>query len=348
MIETDVAVIGAGIAGAATARALAGEGIDTLVLEQFTVGHTRGSSHGTSRIFRYSYSDARLVRDCMESLPLWRELEAETGATLYTRTGGFDLGGNAEQHRRALEESGADCEMLDAAEAARRYPGVRFPDDAPILFSPDAGISHAAACVAACLTSARSRGATVREGTRVDGIEVEGSGATLHTSDERIRAKVVVVAAGAWAKSLLATCGVGLDVVVTRETVVYFPFEDGLTIPSVVEWNSDPPFFSLLGPGVGLKAGWHHAGPPIDDPDDPGEVSQAAVEAVTEWVRERFPGARPTPAATETCLYTNAANEEFIMRRHGPVVVGSACSGHGFKFGPLTGLRLAALAREAL
>jgi sarcosine oxidase len=43
-------------------------------------------------------------------------------------------------------------------------------------------------------------------------------------------------------------------------------------------------------------------------------------------------------------LYTNAPGDHFIMERRGPIVIGSACSGHGFKFAPLVGERLADLA----
>jgi sarcosine oxidase len=49
----------------------------------------------------------------------------------------------------------------------------------------------------------------------------------------------------------------------------------------------------------------------------------------------------------ETCIYTSTADESFLLERHGRVVVGSACSGHGVKFGPVVGRTLAALAREA-
>ena len=55
-----VAVVGAGIMGAATAYALARDGVDVLVLEQFRVGHARGSSHGRTRIVRLAYPNAQL------------------------------------------------------------------------------------------------------------------------------------------------------------------------------------------------------------------------------------------------------------------------------------------------
>jgi sarcosine oxidase len=48
--------------------------------------------------------------------------------------------------------------------------------------------------------------------------------------------------------------------------------------------------------------------------------------------------------SASTCLYTNTVDESFVMERHGPIVVGCACSGHAFKFVPLIGRRLAELA----
>ena len=74
--ETEVVVVGAGVMGLATARALAGAGRRVAVLEQFRVGNDRGSSHGSSRIVSLSYPEARWVRLAQEAYPLWRELEA--------------------------------------------------------------------------------------------------------------------------------------------------------------------------------------------------------------------------------------------------------------------------------
>ena len=51
----DAIVIGAGVMGSATAYYLAKAGANTLVLEQFSRGHTFGSSHGDNRIIRLIY-----------------------------------------------------------------------------------------------------------------------------------------------------------------------------------------------------------------------------------------------------------------------------------------------------
>ena len=56
----------------------------------------------------------------------------------------------------------------------------------------------------------------------------------------------------------------------------------------------------------------------------------------------------PTPIHPARCLYTSTADQHHILERHGNVVIGSPCSGHGFKFAPLTGRTLAELAVEGV
>jgi sarcosine oxidase len=67
----------------------------------------------------------------------------------------------------------------------------------------------------------------------------------------------------------------------------------------------------------------------------------------TSYVRDRLPGLEPAGFGPETCLYTMTADEDFVLDRDGPVVVGGGCSGHAFKFGPLLGEVLADLALGA-
>ncbi len=66
-------------------------------------------------------------------------------------------------------------------------------------------------------------------------------------------------------------------------------------------------------------------------------MNPASRDRMTDYVRRWLPGLDPTPRAETTCLYTSTANEDFVIDRHGPFVVCSACSGHGAKFMPLVG-----------
>jgi len=158
---------------------------------------------------------------------------------------------------------------------------------------------------------------------------------------------VVVVCAGPWARRLLAPHGIDLPVVETRETIAYFRLEGG--VPSVVAEveTKGHGFYSLADPVYGLKVGHHKSGIPAD-PDEEGGPDQAIVDEVTEWAGRTFSLAQPEPVEVQTCFYTNTADDSFVLERHGRIVVGSACSGHAFKFGPAVGARLAALAAEAL
>ncbi|MGH2692877.1 MAG: N-methyl-L-tryptophan oxidase [Actinomycetota bacterium] len=344
MADADVIVVGAGVMGTSTARALARKRRDVLLLERFKIPHTRGSSHGASRIFRFSYADPKFVRMAREALPLWRELEEDTGEHLLTVTGGLDLGDALDRHAKALAAGGASFEWLDAYEVGRRFPQVSLPGDERALFHPDGGFLAADRTVIASAASARAHGAEIRESTRVLAVRPTVSGVEVETEERTYTAPVAVVTAGGWAKALLAGAGIELPVRVTRETVAYFNVADEAAIPSLVDWGS-PAVYSLRSPGQGLKVGEHIAGPVVD-PDSEGAPDQESIARLSGWVKMRYPEADPDPHLAETCLYTVTDDEDFIIDRRGPIVIGSPCSGHGFKFAPLTGKRLADLALE--
>jgi sarcosine oxidase len=101
--------------------------------------------------------------------------------------------------------------------------------------------------------------------------------------------------------------------------------------------------YSLNDPLHGLKAGVHHGGPQVD-PNLPGAPDPESVARVAAWVGERFPDVDPEPLDASTCLYTSTDDGSFVLERRGRVVIGSACSGKGFKFAPEIGPRPADLA----
>ncbi|MDQ2981624.1 MAG: FAD-dependent oxidoreductase [Actinomycetota bacterium] len=337
-MQAEVVVVGAGVNGLATAWALAREGRDVLVLEQFPLGHTRGSSHGASRIFRLAYPEAHWVRLAQEALEGWRELEADTGTKLLELNGLIELVSDpSEGSSAALDECGVPWSVLDPEEAERRFP-LRVPDGLQAVLQEDAGYVRADLAL-----EAFARDLRVLTETKVLSLD------PLDTTAGRIEAQAVVVTAGPWAKELLAGV-VDLPVVPTRETVAYFRLESDKPVPSVVDFKPDSNLhgtYALAAPGIGLKIGRHKSGP-LADPDEEGEPDPEIVEHVAEVVAERFPDADPEPVKAETCFYTNTDDDRFILERHDRIVVGSACSGHSFKFAPAVGKQLAALAAEAL
>ena len=330
-MHAEVVVVGAGVMGAATARALAQRGHDVLLVEQFEVGHTRGSSHGRSRIVRLAYPEVEFVELAKEAFAGWHDLEQESGQQLLELNGLLELVETAEQSSQdALDAAGAEYELLAAEEAGRRWP-VGVPEGWTALFQPEAGIVRADLAHRAFVDGALAHGGHLEENTRIESLD-------------DVDAQAVVVTAGPWVTELIPD----LPVHTTRETIAYFRRE-GEPLPSVVQL--DPvtrghAMYSLHDPVHGLKAGAHHAGARVG-PDEPGEADPALVERVVEWVARTYPDADPDPVAAETCMYTTTADEHFILERRGQLVIGSACSGHGFKFAPAIGARLAALAAEA-
>ena len=332
--DAEVVIVGAGVMGLATARALARAGRDVVLCEQFSVGNDRGSSHGGSRIVRLSYPEERWVRLAQESYPLWRELEAEFGRALLDQPGTLDLG-DWQANRDALAACGAPFEVLDAAEIERRFP-IRVEPRASGLFQPDGGIVFADLALQAFRASAEAAGAEIREHMRVDSVDEDGDSVVAGG----VRARVAVVTAGAWAPAL-----VGVDATPTRETTSYFSLDE--PVPSVIEPNGGSAHgYALAAPGIGMKAGLHQSGPKVD-PNEPGGPDAEIAARTVAWVERRFRVVGPA-VRVETCLYTRRQNDEFLLERQGRIVVGSPCSGHGFKFAPLIGKRLAALALEAL
>jgi sarcosine oxidase len=322
------AIVGAGIMGLAAARALSRRGWQVTIYEQFEVGNKRGSSHGRTRIFRLAYPDPSWVRMAQEALRGWRVLEAESGLELLELSGLLEIVVDADHSSRdGLSAAGADFDLIAPDEAERRWP-IRVPEGWTVLFEPDAGAVRADLAAKAFLDSARAHGAELHEGTRIESVD-------------DVDADVTVVTAGAWVRRLVP----GVAVRPTRETIAYFRRE-GEPIASIGQLDPDTrghAQFSLHDPRYGLKAGVHHAGRTID-PDEPGEPDMELVSRIAEWVSQLHTDVDPEPVEVETCLYTNTDDERFVLERDGRVVVGSPCSGHGFKFAPVVGERLAELA----
>jgi sarcosine oxidase len=347
--RAEVVVVGAGVMGSATARALARRGVDAILLERFELGHTRGSSHGPTRIFRIAYPDPMYSRMAQRALDLWRELEAEAGEPLLLQTGGLDTGPVGHLVGQALEVVGAPFERLEQEEAAERFPSISFDGLHPIVFQPDAAVCLADRAVAAQIRVASEDGVDVRAGTEVLSVEPGDERVVVRTGAGDIEARAAVVTAGSWAGELLGRLGRTAALSPILQTVTYYPPRDpeAPTVPTFIEWASPELVWYALdavGEAPGLKVGGHVGGLPIDPNDGPFAADEAQARTQSEYVARRFPGFVPKSVRADTCLYTMTPDEDFVLDRVGPVVIGAGFSGHGFKFGPLVGEILAALA----
>lgn len=346
--EVKTVVIGGGVVGAAAALALARRGQEVALLERGSLLVARGSSRGTARILQpAAYPDASYLDWDLKAAERWRELEAETQTRLLSETGGLAWGEGVEGFAEALSEAGAPHEVLTAPAVQARFD-VSLPPG-PILYQPDAGVIHAHAARHALLQSARGLGAELRQNERVLSVAPRDSGAEVETTRVTWRCECAIVAAGPWTGKLLASSGIDLPLSVSSQTVVYFHSLQGRRVPpALVEFGGDggEPY-ALWDPREGMKAALHARGPEADPDRDPGDGDAETVDRIVEWVGSRFAEPVRPPRRTEVCLYTNTPDERFLLERHDGLVVGSACSGHGFQAAPETGERLAALAAGA-
>jgi sarcosine oxidase len=348
--RVEVAVVGSGVIGSATARALGARGVPALLVEQFGLGHARGSSHGATRIFRLSHPDPGYVRLAVLAGTAWDRLAREAGEDLVITTGGLDAGPAAEDCASALAECDVQHAWLDAGQLRERFPQIAVRPGERMLFQPDSGVCLAERSVAALQRLALRDGVSIRARTPVLRIETQGDGAVLHTPAGEIHARVAVVAAGAWAQGLLAgAVDPAPKMTATLQQVRYFaPRGEAGPWPTLIEWPDARPCWytvPMAGGAPGVKVAAHVRGPAVDPRGGPfGETDPALDEEAAAYVAGRLPGLEPAGLAPETCLYTMTADEDFVLDRAGPVVVGGGCSGHAFKFGPLLGEFLAGLA----
>jgi sarcosine oxidase len=237
--------------------------------------------------------------------------------------------------------------VLSADEASIRFPAVDFTGLDPILYQPGAGVCRADRTVAALAGAATRRGVDLREEATVIGLEARPDGVRIDTTTGEIHAGVAVVTAGPWAARLLPELGLpAAPLTPLLQHVSYFGPPDA-DIPTFIDWSGpDLSWYSLPAAGTapGVKLGQHVGGTPVDPNDGPFDVDPDRIAVHAEYIRRRFPGLDSEPIHAETCLYSMTPDEDFILDRVGPVVIGAGFSGHGFKFAPVIGEILADLA----
>ena len=91
MTRRRIAVVGGGLMGTATAYAaarLGGADVTVNLYEANQIGHEGGASIDSTRLFRHAYGEwSHYTRWAAETFPLWRDLERQSGRTLYVPTG---------------------------------------------------------------------------------------------------------------------------------------------------------------------------------------------------------------------------------------------------------------------
>jgi sarcosine oxidase len=346
-------VIGGGVVGLTAAWHLLHLGCRPVaVVERFRIGHSRGSSHGSARMTRSTYAStayAALMRHVRDEE--WPRLERAAGVTLvhpgdvvFFGSDRAALGGYA----AAVHAAGADVERVPAALARRRFPSLRIADDAEVLHDHTGGVIAAEETIRALHRMVLSLGATVLEDTRVVAVD-RGNPVIRIVSDRGVlSAERAVIATGAWLPQLVPAAAAAITVV--PQTVAYFRLGVPTRgLPSWIHFGGAQAGITYGVTEVGrdvMKVGRHVTRGPGADPDAVAAPTTGEVEALGNELGRILAVPVGELLGGERCLYSMTPTEDFVVDLwpgDPRVAFASACSGHGFKFAPLTGRLLAEL-----
>jgi sarcosine oxidase len=351
--RTDVIVVGLGAMGSATTLRLARKGLSVVGLDRFSPPHTRGSTHGETRITRLAIGEgSEYVPLVVRSHELWREIEHETGTTLLHQTGGLVLGEPGhpflQQTRAAAREHGIAHQNLGNAQLRQGFPMFAVDAGTEAYLEPEAGYVRPEAAVAAQLSLARAAGAELRLDETCVSWEASSSGVAVNTPHRTLQAAQLVLCAGPWitklwpeAASLFAIQPQSLHWFAVRqgyEALREMPVFVWAVEPDPDEFAHGTGFYgfpAIDGPGGGVKLATEVYGTTVD-PDEEWreELGERAAQFYRRHIAQRLPWVGPEPVRSVACPYTSTRGSRFVIDRHPQhtnVTVVSACSGHGFK-----------------
>jgi len=288
--ETDVLIVGGGMAGFTLAAALAGRARVTILEQEAQPGY-----HATGRSVAFwteSYGGPGIQPLTSASGPLLATPDpALSPAPFVQPRGAIHIGRTgdacrAEAMRAQFAGTGIALEPISAATMQAALPGLR-PDWTVGLAEPSCMDIDVAALLQASRGAARRGGAQVALATRFVSARREGEGWRVHTDRGEIACTVLVNAAGAWADPVAAACGLSpLGITPLRRTVVQLRTPDApADFPLVVDL-AEQFYFKPAGPGRLWLT------PHDETPDSPRDVAPEEMDvalaidrfqAVVDW-----------------------------------------------------------------
>ena len=217
--EARVVVIGGGVAGCSLLYHLTRLGwSDVLLVEkdELTSGSTWHAA-GLCTQFNPSYNMMNLLR---YSIELYQTLEAETGQAVdFHSCGSLRLAATQDRldefrHRKGIADAlGIPFEIVSPERARELFPLANLDDILAVAHLPTDGFVDPTGVTHALAKGAQAKGAEIVRHAAVTGIERDGSGWLVRTSQGDVRAEIVVNAAGQWARELGRLVGVELPIV---------------------------------------------------------------------------------------------------------------------------------------
>jgi sarcosine oxidase subunit beta len=326
-------VVGGGIMGACTAYELALAGENTVLLEAGTFADPRAGTAKSAAIVRMHYSNPEVVRMAVKSRAAFMD------QPFYQRCGWLFLVDEkhaeaARSNREMQQREGALSQEIDPHDFGIDSTGIAYA-----LFEPDSGFADPVAATRSYIDAARGNGADVRQHAAVDAVQ---PGRGVHVDGAWLEAENVVLAAGAWTKSLAATAGLELPLEFPREQEVVFDTGGGASFPHAVSSQADAVYFRPAGDGRVLAGRGYPKDYELVDPEQYDDSPDTEFEDdVRSRLEKRFPGLHDLAAVGRTVgLYEVTPDWHPILGAvdgHDGLFLATGGSGHGFKIGPAIG-----------
>jgi len=352
----DVIIVGLGASGSSALYHVARSGAKVLGIDQFVPPHHFGSTHSESRIYRKAYFEGTQYLPLLNrAYSLWSSLENESSTTLMYPVGCLTIGPSdssfIKQAQTCAKEANINYLLLSPNEAQKRYPAYQLPDNYKALLDIDAGYIQPEICVQTYLRYASIHGAKCLFGNTVTSCVASGNQVKIITDSQTLVSNKVILTAGAWIRDF-----VSIPMEIERVTNSWFQPNGPNCSPS-----NCPPFifcddqgnhsYGCPDLGAGFKVGLHHKGPTVSHPDNLDRITTLYdVDPVHRVLANLIPEAAGKYLKTSVCMYSNLPDHlyliDYLEGNNPNIIVGSACSGHGFKASSAVGESLASLALE--
>jgi sarcosine oxidase len=337
----DVAVVGAGIVGLATAHELTEQGASVTVYERGVPGNAQ--SGGESRIFRHAHADRRLVEFAREARALWREYEERFGTELLSRDGVVALGAAAQRRLETMRSAGVRAHLISAEEVAEHLP-LLAPWSRRAVFDEDGGAIRVRASIEV-LTEALRPQITFDEVLLVR--PLPGGTVELRAGAARVEHGRVVVCAGRGTAALARGAGLPLPLRQAAHVRLTYPIRGEPPERLACLLDSSGETGEVGGYGDPLPGNRAYAVGIDDTPvhDDGSLIEADALHAIaertTEYVARLLPGLEPEPIDVRHCWVTELPWHEdgfAAWELGGLLILGG---NHLFKHAPALGRALA-------
>jgi glycine cleavage system T protein len=234
-------VVGGGVGGCAILYWLARLGWDDVVLVE-RAELTSGSTFHSAGLVGQLRSSLSLTKMMMESVDLYRSLEAEVGLeTGWHEVGSLRLASSQERMEELARQAGwaktfgLPLELVSARDAQRRFPPLTTERVLGAAYLPTDGYIDPSQLTFALAEGARRRGAEIEQRTRITGIRMRrGRVEAVETDRGEIETEVVVNAGGMYAREIGSLAGVNVPIVpMAHEYLVTRPSGLPLDMPTM-------------------------------------------------------------------------------------------------------------------